>query len=150
MKKIYLTLGLSSLIFTSQAQNGQIQNGGFENWANETLYDYLTNWINGNTQDYRGVATLIKSTDAFHGTYSAEISAVNIPNSTDISTGFVAQGQFGNDGPEGGFPYTHEFDQVRIRYKCNLPTTTDDIHIVMIRFVGGNPVEFSRFYFKTS
>jgi hypothetical protein len=141
MKKIYLTLMTFVCGVSLFAQNGQISNGGFENWSNQNLYDYPTQWINSNVVEYRGVPTVVKSTDAASGTYSAELRSVEIGSNPDTVFGFVAHGQFGTDGPNGGIPYTQTFNTVKFKYKCSLPETGDSAYLIVFRFIGGNMTE---------
>lgn len=143
MKKIYTLFSLIALSTVSFAQNGQIQNGGFENWSMQTIYDYPTQWLSSNTSNYSGIPTVIKSTDASAGNFSAELRSEEIGSSPDTVFGFVAHGQMGagDEGPTGGIPYTQLFNTVKFKYKSFLPQNDDSLYLIVIRFVGGNPIE---------
>lgn len=133
MRKIYLSLLLIVTSSISMAQNGQIYNGGFENWSDVNLYDYPVDWGNSNSDEFRGVATVLKSTDAQLGTYSAEIRAEEAGPAPDTLFGYVYHGSVGGSGPDGGIAYTNTFDQVRVQYKSGLPVG-DTLYLLVIRF----------------
>lgn len=142
MKKLVLSfIALCSVVQIS-AQNGQIPNGGFENWSNSTLYDYPTIWQCSNQDQFSGVATTYKSTDAQLGTYSAEIRSIALGPNPDTLFGYVFHGSVGGSGPDGGVPYTTVFNTVKFQYKCDLPIANDSVYLYIIRFIGGAPVEF--------
>jgi Secretion system C-terminal sorting domain len=134
MKKFYLATVAILLATSSFAQNGTIQNGGFENWTDQTLYDYPTQWKNSNQQDFYGVPTIAKSTDAQAGTYSCEISVAEV--GTDTTFGYVFHGGTGQNGPDSGIPYSDNFDEVRFQYKSDI-ASGDTLIIIVIRFNGG-------------
>lgn len=133
MKKIFtLIIALTSVV-SGFGQNGQIENGGFEYWTNNTIYDYPTNWGNSNQEEYRGVATVIKSSDAQLGNYSAQLVAAEVGANPDTVFGFVYHGVVGPSGPSYGIPYTAVFDEVRVQYESDLPVG-DTLYMIVIRF----------------
>lgn len=142
MKTIYTTILAALLVSGAFSQNGQIQNGGFENWSTTTLYDYPTTWSSSNEDQYSGTPTTYKSTDAQIGTYSAEIRSVAVGPNPDTLFGYVFHGTIGQTGPDGGIPYTATFNTVKFQYKCDLPVANDSIYLYVIRFVGGTMIEF--------
>lgn len=140
MKKIYylfLAFTISSLAY---GQLGQIPNGGFENWSMSTLYDYPTQWGNSNSDEWRGLPTVIQSTDAPQGTYSCEITAAAI--GPDTLFGYVYQGGIGQSGPDSGISYTDLFSEVRYQYKSDL-NTGDTLYLLYMRFVSSVMVEMN-------
>jgi hypothetical protein len=142
MKKIYIFIAGAFLATQSHAQNGQIQNGGFENWQNSAIYDYTSQWGCSNTNEYRGVATTLKSTDAQLGTYSAELIAAEIGSMPDTSFGYVFHGIVGGSGPESGISYNSAFNTVKFQYKCDIPAG-EAANILIIRYtmgVAGTPL----------
>lgn len=137
MKKIYVTILSTLSLSIVCAQNGQIQNGGFENWSNVNLYDYPTSWGNSNIDEYRGVPTILKSTDAQLGTYSAEIRAEEVGSQPDTLFGYIYHGNISpGGGPDGGIVYLNTFNQVRLQMKCDLPVG-DTLYLLLMRFTGG-------------
>lgn len=143
MKKFFTSVISCVFALTAFSQNGQISNGGFENWTTTTLYDYTTIWKSSNEDQFSGVPTAFKSMDAQLGTYSAEIRSVAFGTDPDTLFGYVFHGQVGQTGPDGGIPYTATFNTVKFQYKCDLPVANDSVYIYVIRFVSGTPVEFS-------
>ena len=109
MKNLYFVLFcvISSFSF---GQFGQIMNGGFENWTNQTLFDYPTQWGNSNSDEYRGTPTVLKSTDAQDGSYSIEVRSEQV--GPDTLFGYIYQGAVGQGGPSGGIGYNDIFNEV--------------------------------------
>lgn len=137
MKKIYFIL-FSIITTYSFGQFGQIMNGGFENWTNQTLYDYPTQWGNSNSDEYRGTPTVLQSTDAQDGTYSVEIRSEQA--GPDTLFGYVYHGAIGQSGPSGGIGYNDIFNEVRFQYKSNL-AANDSLYLIAIRYTWGTMTE---------
>jgi hypothetical protein len=134
MKNIYLSLTTIALSYMAFAQNGQIQNGGFENWTNTTIFDYPTIWGSSNVDQFQGVPSVIKSTDAQLGTYSAELIAAEVGPNPDTTFGYVFHGTLTpGAGPSAGIPYTNAFNEVKFHYKCDMPIG-DTLYMLLIRF----------------
>jgi hypothetical protein len=140
MRKIYLTIITVMTGLLSFAQNGQLHNGGFENWNTVTLYDDLVDWLTSNNEQWMGVAAINQSTDAQIGTYSCEISAETAGPMNDTIFGYVLHGTVGQMGPDGGIPYTDNFDEVRFQYKSDIPVG-DTLYLLTMRFVLGNQID---------
>ncbi|MDB0037872.1 T9SS type A sorting domain-containing protein [bacterium] len=135
MKNIYVTAVLTLLTLGAIAQNGQLPNGGFENWSDLDIYDHPTDWENPNTNNFQGTPTVIKSTDAQDGTYSCELlSATTVQQDTIF--GYVLHGAFDQNGPSNGTPYTNNVDEIQYQYKCNL-APGDTMFVIAIRFTAG-------------
>lgn len=135
MKKLYFTLSAVLLAAGSFAQNGQLNNGGFEDWSDINLYEYPTQWKNANQEnDGYGMPTVFKSTDAQAGLYSCEITVQS--NATDTTFGYVFHGNTGNNGPDGGIPYSDSFDEVRFQYKSDI-VSGDTLMVIAIRYTAG-------------
>jgi len=133
MKKIFtLIIALSTTAF-GFSQMGQIQNGGFEYWTNDNIYDYPTIWQSSNTDQYQGTATVLKSTDAQLGNYSAELLSAEIGANPDTAFGYVFHGVVGQSGPSDGIAFSTVFDEVRVQYKSDLPVG-DSLFLIVIRF----------------
>lgn len=135
------TLATMLLAFTGIgfAQQGNIMNGDFENWSNVTIYDYPDQWSNSNTEEWRGVPGIEKSTDASVGNYSVKINSSINPNN-DTIFGYVYHGTTGSQGPDGGIAYTSTFDEITFDYKSSLGNG-DTLSIFLIRFSGGSMVD---------
>ncbi|CAG5076577.1 T9SS type A sorting domain-containing protein [Parvicella tangerina] len=132
-----LFLGFTGGIF---AQQGNIQNGDFENWSSTNLYDYPTQWLNSNSSEWRGVAGLEKSTSASDGTYSVLLKS-DTTMQGDTIFGYVTQGTVGAMGPDGGIAYTDTFDEVTFDYMSDMDPG-DTLYLYIIRFNGGAMTEF--------
>lgn len=143
MKKLLLSILTISGMAPLFAQNGQIPNGGFENWENITLFDYTTVWGCSNQDQFSPVPATFKSTDAQLGTYSAEIRSVAVGSNPDTTFGYVYHGTIGASGPDGGIPYTSSFNTIKFQYKCDMPVANDSVYLYVIRFIGGTMVDFA-------
>jgi hypothetical protein len=136
MKKSYFTLSLLILAFGAKAQSGTIQNGGFENWTNTYIYDYPTDWGNSNTIKHTGAFCVTKSTDHVTGLYSAQITAKETGPISGTSSGFIHQGTDDGSGPSDGIVYPSNFNEIRFKYKCDLPIG-DSLYVILYRYTGG-------------
>ena len=145
MKKLLLSITVLSSSLMTWAQNGQLQNGGFESWTTTTLYDFPIEWTSSNQEQFYGTPTVIKSTDAQLGSYSTEIRSVAIGAAPDTAFGYVFLGATGGAGPSSGTPYTAAFNTVKFQYKCNLPESGDSVYMYFGRFIGGGLVEMAIF-----
>ncbi len=137
MKNLFTTSLFLLLFLSSFGQNGQLPNGGFENWTDQTLYDYPTDWNNSNIDNFQGVATVFQSTDAQDGTHSCELSAELAGQ--DTTFGYVMHGYVGSMGPSSGIAYNINFDEMQYHYKCDL-AAGDTLFVIATRFIAGVPV----------
>lgn len=133
MKKLYTALFALLIAANSFGQYGQIENGTFENWSNNPLYEMPNIWVSQPSDDWNGVAAVIKSSDASLGLSSCEITAKEIGAAPDTTFGFVLHGVMGNMGPQSGIPYTDLFNQVTFDYKSDLPIG-DTLFALIVRF----------------
>lgn len=134
MKNLYATTLFLFLALGSFAQYGQLPNGGFENWADQTLYDYPTDWNSANIDNFQAPPTIFQSTDAQDGSYSCEITAVAAAQ--DTAFGYVMHGSVGAMGPDGGISYSANFDEVQYHYQCDL-AAGDTLFVIAARFIAG-------------
>ena len=139
MNRIILSLITLILSSSSFAQNGQIENGGFENWLNETVYEKPEIWRTSNDTEFFGTSLLTKSTDANDGNYSAKFESKIY--GTDTLTSYVLHGEIGNNGPEAGIPYDHSFEAFAVDFKGDLQPD-DTLKLLMIRYLNGSIVDF--------
>lgn len=138
MKKLLLTLTSIATLTFAFGQQGQIQNGGFENWTTTVVADTLSDWNDSNRE--AGPITVFKSTDASDALYAAEISAALAgPNQQDTTFGYIFHGTVGNNGPEAGISYTADFDEVQYMYKANLEVN-DTLYLLVLRLNSGIPL----------
>ena len=123
MKKFATLLSLM-IVFTTNAQFGQIENGGFENWTNTPLFYTPLDW-NSSNLDY-GIETVSKSPDAQEGLSSVILKT--IIKDLDTITGYVYHGS-----DDTGIDYTDNFETVSIQFKSNL-TQDDTLYMILTRF----------------
>lgn len=133
MRKTYATMLAVSTALLSFGQFGQLQNGGFENWSDNHLYDAPSIWESQPTDNWKGIAAVTQSNDASHGNYSVEITSVEHGSEPDTTFGFVVHGVVGDMGPESGIAYTDQFDEITFDYKSDLPVG-DTLYMLAIRF----------------
>ncbi len=129
MRKMYVTSAALLMALAANAQYGEIQNGGFEDWTTNTLFNYPDQWANSNRQEPLVQPAVVRSTDAQEGIYSTELRV------NDDVGAYIYHGQV-NMGITGGIPYTDTFDNVRFQYKCDFPVG-DSLYLLMIRFTSG-------------
>jgi hypothetical protein len=139
MKKIYSITALVFLSMSAFGQFGQISNGDFESWEDQTIYANPTDWQSSNTVEFYGVPAVSQSSDAQDGSYSVQLSSILM--GPDTLSGYVFHGIVGQSGPDAGIPYTDNFEAVSFQYKSDLPAG-DTMHLIMIRFNAGVMVEF--------
>lgn len=142
MKKYALLIFSLLSVVHFFAQNGQIQNGGFEIWSQQTIYDHTTEWICSNSDQFYGIPTTLQSSDAYTGNYSAELHTVQIGGPGNVAFGYVYHGIYTPAGNFGGIPYTDVFNEVRFQYKSNL-NLGDTLYAVIIRFAVGTILDIS-------
>jgi len=136
MKKLYAFIAVSVASVSSFAQNGQLPNGGFENWTLQTLYDFPTQWENSNTAEYSGAPTVVQSNDAQDGLKSCELRSLTPGSMGYPIYGYVNQGTPG----ESGFSYAATFDEVRFLYKSDI-SVDDSLYLILFRNAGGSPID---------
>jgi len=138
MKKLYTILIAMTFTFAANAQWGQIENGGFENWTDITLYDTPADWVSSNEEEFYGVSTVSQSSDAQDGASSVRIETVLL--GSDTLAGYVYHGGSGTSGPDSGIPYTDNFEAVSLHYKTDLPVG-DTLYMIYIRYQFGTAIE---------
>ena len=111
-------LEIDDLIFTNS--NDQLPNNGFEDWVDidtENPDDWTsTNFISELTDSPLAVT---KSNDAHTGNFAMRLETVEISFFGDEpdTVGYVSTGSVGDDGIEGGFPYSGQPDKLTGYYK---------------------------------
>src|SRR3989338_8082239 len=134
--KHFLTLLLVVFVSAIYAQNGQLANGGFENWFNDTLYQSPQTWQSSNTVQYFGTPAVVLSSDAQEGASSVELRSVLIGQ--DTTSGFVFHG---DPLMTSGLPYSANFEAITFQYKSSLPLGAT-LYIILIRYNGRNVVDY--------
>jgi hypothetical protein len=125
MKKILLCAASIAVVMSSQAQETNVVNRGFETW-NDKTYSHLTGLTDAIDErlNYGAPDSLVleKSTDAKEGSYSLILSSKEsgAGNDKDTSSGYFIVGVWGDSGPEGGVPFTLAADTMRGWYKCDV------------------------------
>ncbi len=94
-----------------------------------------------NTDEFRGIPFVEKSTDAAEGVYSAVLSVGQLPNG-DTLFGYVFHGITGDNGPDGGLPYSDNFEAVTVSVKSDL-LVDDTLNLIMTRYLNGSIVGFN-------
>ena len=130
MKRILL---LFIILTTGIAFSQTIPNGGFENWTTSS-FAQPTYFTSSNAQNGNGVinpGNIIKTTDAYHGSYAVKMNTVLI--GSDTIFGYVTNGNPGNSSTwQGGVPYSFKPSGFRIYYKSTIIGT--DSALVLIQF----------------
>ena len=146
MKKLILTLCVFTLSsYFAGAQS--IPNGNFENWQTTTISNPI-GAVTANLEMFQrhgaGAPALVTQvTDAQHGTYACKLETTVIDQ--DTTFGYAVFGTNGNDGPEGGFPYTQAPDSIVGWYKSAINAA--DSALVLVNFqLNGNPVYQGMFF----
>jgi hypothetical protein len=138
MKKHLLLL---SLVYISIAANGQnsIPNGNFETW-NSNTYDFPQNYpYNSNPEAFfqnQLPFNVVKTTDAFHGSYAVKLTTVSTPNETMF--GYFINTNPNNGDPSswtGGVPFSQIPTGIKGHYKYNV--ATDDSATLFATFSKG-------------
>ncbi|NND94288.1 MAG: T9SS type A sorting domain-containing protein [Flavobacteriales bacterium] len=139
MKTLYYTLTLA-LFFSSQMGAQNITNGGFENWEVAEEFDSPVDWSNTDLEAGFFTSAISLSSDAVDGQNSVRLETID--ETDDGIFGFVLAGEFGDDGPEGGFPFTGEVEGLRGHFKWDVQPG-DSANIIMVAFNGGEMVEMA-------
>ena len=94
----------------------QIVNGGFEDWSLRTAFEQLDEWSTGNYQ-VPGLATTAK-VPGHSGAFAARMETQTDGSNTTF--GFILHGEFVNDIPTGGVPFTTAIDAVEGWYRYDV------------------------------
>lgn len=147
MRKNFCSIIFCFLSLWISAQNG-IPNGNFESW-NSMTFDAPSNYPSiSNPEAFAkcGVTTpnTVKSTDAFHGAFSVQMTTVS--SATDTCFGYFINTIPNNDFPNwtGGFPYTEMPTGIRGYYKSSI-APPDTGRVLLIFKQGGAPIEVYTF-----
>ena len=148
MKKVIFTICIFTLIFHfAEAQT--IPNGNFEDWQTTTIAN-PNGAVTSNLEFFQryGVGAPILVTrvlDAHEGTYACKIETSIVGQ--DTSFGYAVFGKAGNNGPEGGFPYTQAPDSIVGWYKSSIAVA--DSALVLVAFkLNGASVSQNMFFLK--
>ncbi|MFI5203931.1 MAG: T9SS type A sorting domain-containing protein [Flavobacteriales bacterium] len=134
MKKISTSLLLLTCSIASFSQNGQIMNGGFENWTTSVIYESPATWKSSNTEEFQGVALTTKSADAQH--LLASVKLDNEVVNGDSLFGYVYLGSVSAGGVFRGIPYGTPFDMINGFWKGNMQTGDTAYMICQKSFMG--------------
>jgi len=125
---------------------GQLENGGFNNWTVNTHGDgFPTGWTTSFNEygiNYPGVSFLNNSNDASHLTSSIKLTTSVIDS--DTSFAFTLLGSIGNGEPVGGVPFSTTVDSIVFDAKFDL--LNDDTANVLVFFkLNGTPIDMNIF-----
>ncbi len=132
MKKTLLSL-LTVMSVSVYAQNGQIQNGGFENWTTLPIGTFIDGWTTSE-MEFPGAQTVTQSTDAIDQTYSMKLETKLI--GTDTAFAYALYGSAGDSGPTFGYSYSTDVDSVTMYMKFDIQPNDSALILVMRR----NPI----------
>ena len=128
-------LMVDNISFTGSAAT--IPNHDFEIWS-EFKTEEPTSWssINMITAMFGLSPSVTKSTDAHSGQYAMSVKSVDLSSmGGELDTfGMATTGEFGSDGPGGGFPLTTKPDSFSFYYKYNNAANIFDMALVGIFF----------------
>ena len=115
MKKHLFTI-LSALL-VSIALGQSIPNGGFESWNTISYEDplyYETSNMHGNNGSI-GNVNVVKTTDAYHGSFAIKLTTS--VSGLDTNFAYFANGDPGQNPPQGGSAYSQTPTGFRFHYK---------------------------------
>jgi hypothetical protein len=152
-RKIYFIVFLLSS-FTMMAQQ-QLPNTGFENWTSTVIFESLSDWTCGNSENVYGNPGFSKSEDSYSGDFSVKLQPYL--NGEDTSFAYFYHGVITGDGPGAGIPYSEDFDGIGGYYKSDL-AEHDSAVIMLVKFlntvptffmtkIGGVANDWTQFYF---
>ncbi len=148
MRKIITFLFI--MTFTTIVINAQsIINGNFETWQ-ATSIDDPTGSTTANIQVYQGIGVdapllVLKETDSHQGSFACKLKTEIILSDTIF--GYCVFGSAGEDGPEGGFPYTQKPDSIVGWYKSDV-NPADSALLLVVFSNGGILVSQNMFFLK--
>jgi len=133
MKK---TLTLLAIAVVVQA-TAQVTNGGFEDWNNQIIYENPNDWENGNWIDGINAVTTTKVGSAPSGMYAVHLETELFQD--DTLFGYVLQGEFENDDPIEGIPWTTEIQTIEGHARYDVQAG-DTAILVFVGWSAGNIV----------
>lgn len=148
MKKI-ITLCLTLFISIFAGKTQSILNGDFETWQSVDINE-PTGAVTANLEMFHryggsGQFLVTKVTDSHSGMYACKAETKVINN--DTTFGYVVFGKTGENGPEGGYPYTQKPDSIVGWYKSNI--VSSDSALLLVSFsLNGAPVYQNMFFLK--
>ncbi len=140
MKRILLILTTLTLTYLAKAQD-QLYNPSFNMWTVNTVATQPTSWMNS----YHAFGIMPttpmaveKSSDASNLTSSVKLNTVGDPMNPTF--GFVLLGSIGNNGPQGGVPFTLSADSIVFDAKYDLQAG-DSANVILMMKLNGVPFE---------
>lgn len=122
MKKQLLSASLILSMGVS-AQVTNIINRGFEDWdvVNAPELNKLTDFVDERISGGGIIDSLplVQSSDAVSGNYSVLLKTM-LDNENDTVFGYFINGEYGDNGPQGGEPSAYAADSLVGWYKCNI------------------------------
>ncbi len=129
------------VIFSSNLKSQQIQNGGFENWTVQNLFDETNGIMTSKILAYKsnGIGNVTKVTDSYHGLYAAKLETVQAGSET--AGGMILIGNPGNQTINGGLPYIGTPDSISGWVKYDIQPNDTAFFIVAFKGYGKHPHE---------
>lgn len=145
MKKKLLILFVSIISITGRTQ---IVNGGFETWITSSWEDLDTaRTSNSDALSNSQLPNVTKVTPAQNGNYAAKLETTITGKDTNFA--YILFGDFGDNGPKGGFPYTQKPTTINGYYKSNI-VSGDSAGIIVAFRKGGVNIAMDMFKIGTS
>ena len=142
MKKLLLSMFLLGAVSTSFSQD-QLYQSGINWWTTWNLANSPSNWLTVYGTGYPSNITpapISKSTDASDLLTSLRLESVFLDGG--VRMGFAILGSLGNNGPEGGVPFTLSADSIIFDAKYDIQTG-DSANVYVILKNSGIPFEMA-------
>lgn len=118
------------LAFVGTGITQVIPNGNFNSWSAKS-YDEANNWS-------RAGSGVSRTTDSYRGSYAVLLETKDVFDG-DANPSAICNGTFGDNGPEGGVPYTRTQDTLVFYYKY-IPQGSSTGAVSVSLFAAGSPV----------
>lgn len=124
------TITFDELAFVGTGVTQAIPNGNFDSWSAKS-YDKVNNWSGGGS----GIS---RTTDSYRGSYAMLLETKDVFDG-NANPSAICNGRFGDNGPEGGVPYTGTQDTLVFYYKyISQGSSTGAVSVSL--FAAGSPV----------
>jgi len=117
VKILLFIVVLGGAIALNVSAQMQPPNGGFENWSNKAINE-PNGFFTSNAMSSADSGNVIKVTDSYHGLYAAKLKT--ILSGSDTVNGLLLIGTPGNQGINGGLPFTGTPDSISGYVKYNI------------------------------
>ena len=142
MKPLNPLFAILLLAGINQTAAQDIQNNGFEEWSVIQYYEDPVGYNTTNVITFFSGSTpnVVKTTDAYSGTYAIKMETVDTPEGVYAGAAFI--GQPTDDFIQGGIPYDERPDSLTGYVKYNV-SSTDTAYVAAIFKKFGAPIGIS-------